>query len=765
VSKIDLLDLFIKIGIQDEASEGVESISEKLGNGLKTAAKVGAAAITAASTAVVAFGKSAIEAGSTFDTSMSQVAATMGKTVDEIGDLRDFALEMGANTAFSASQAADALNYMALAGYDAEESMQALPNVLNLAAAGGMELATASDMVTDAQSALGLTMEESTEMVDKMAAAASSSNTSVSQLGEAILTIGGTAKDLAGGTTELSTALGLLADNGIKGAEGGTHLRNIMLALESPTDTAAAALTNLGVEVFDAEGNMRSLEDVFGDLNTAMEGMTSADKTNIISTIFNKTDIASVNALLATSTDRWDELSAAIDGSTGAAEAMAGTQLDNLTGDVTLFKSALEGAQIVLSDQLTPYLREFVEFGTSGITQLSEAFQEGGLSGAMDAFGDVLGDGLTMILNEVPQIVEAGGQLLLALGKGIWNSVSQVAPVLQESALAFMSNFGSYLKENLPTLLQTGLESVVSLTSSIRENAGLIVDGALSLAENLATGLAESIPTIVENVPTIVSNIAGVINDNAPKMLASAAKIIGTLVIGLIASIPTIIVNMPKIIAAIWDTITAVNWLNLGASIIEGLGNGLKSMVSFAKSSIETIKKALKEGVEKLPETFLQIGKNIIQGLIDGISSMASLAVQAAKSVGESIVSSVTGLLGIQSPSKVFKGIGAYMMEGLSIGMENASADVLDTVSGIVKDVNNGFDFGTANVDFASSGLGMSSAGIINSVSGATGGSDGSPLTVNLVLPDGTKFASWQLPYLIKAADANGTPIASGQYA
>jgi TP901 family phage tail tape measure protein len=765
VNKIDLLDLFIKIGIEDEASAGVESISEKLGNGLKTAAKVGAAAITAASTAVVAFGKSAVEAGSTFDTSMSQVAATMGKTVDEIGDLRDFAMDMGANTAFSASQAADALNYMALAGYDAEESMQALPNVLNLAAAGGMELATASDMVTDAQSALGLSMEESTEMVDKMAAAASSSNTSVSQLGEAILTIGGTAKDLAGGTTELSTALGLLADNGIKGAEGGTHLRNVILALESPTDTAAAALTNLGVEVFDAEGNMRSLEDVFGDLNTAMDGMTSADKTNIISTIFNKTDIASVNALLATSTDRWDELTAAIEDSSGAAETMANTQLDNLTGDVTLFKSALEGAQIVLSDQLTPYLRDFVEFGTSGITELSKAFQEGGLSGAMDAFGDVLGDGLTMILSETPQIVEAGGQLLLALGEGIWNSVTQVAPVLQESALTFMSDFGGYLKDNLPALLQAGLESVVSLTSSIRENAGLIVDGALSLAENLAKGLAESIPTIVENVPTIVSNIAGVINDNAPKVLASAVKIIGTLVTGLIASIPTIIKNMPKIIAAIWDTITAVNWINLGANVIKGLGNGLKSMSSFAKSSMETIKTALKEGVEKLPETFLQIGKNIIQGLINGVKAMASTAVQAVKDVGASIVSSVTDLLGIHSPSTVFKSIGGYMMDGLAIGMENASADVLDTVSSIVKDVKGGMDFGTANVDFASSGLGMSSAGIINSVSGATGGGEGSPLTVNLVLPDGTKFASWQLPYLIKAADASGTPIASGQYA
>ncbi len=223
------------------------SAAGKVGSALKTGLSVAATAIGAATTAVGAFGKSAIDVGMSFDSSMSQVAVTMGKTTDEIGDLRQFAMEMGANTAFSATQAAEALNYMALAGYDSQQAMEALPNVLNLAAAGGMELATASDMVTDAQSALGLTMDESAQLVDKMAMASSKSNTSVAQLGEAILTVGGTAKNLAGGTTELSTALGILADNGIKGAEGGTALRNIILSLSAPTDTAAAAMEALGL--------------------------------------------------------------------------------------------------------------------------------------------------------------------------------------------------------------------------------------------------------------------------------------------------------------------------------------------------------------------------------------------------------------------------------------------------------------------------------------------------------------------------------------
>ena len=169
---MDVLDLFAKLSLDtsgyekglDNAKKEANSVGSKIGGGLNKAAQIGAAALATATTAAAGFAVSAVQAGQSFDSSMSQVAATMGKSVDEIADLRDFAQEMGATTAFSATQAADALNYMALAGYDADKSMQMLPTVLDLAAAGGMDLATASDMVTDAQSALGLSIDETAEM-------------------------------------------------------------------------------------------------------------------------------------------------------------------------------------------------------------------------------------------------------------------------------------------------------------------------------------------------------------------------------------------------------------------------------------------------------------------------------------------------------------------------------------------------------------------------------------------------------------------------
>ena len=228
-----------------------------------------------------------------FESSMSQVQATMGitkdamstvdgQTVNTMDTLSELAKKMGSETAFSASECAEALNYLALAGYDTQQMCDTLPTVLNLAAAGDIELAAASDMVTDAMSALGMGVDEAGTMVDQMAKTASTTNTSVSQLGEAILTIGGTAKTVKGGTAELNTALGILANNGIKGAEGGTHLRNVIMSLQTPTDKAADCIESLGLKVYDSQGNMRSMNDILGDLNTSMDGMTAAEKQNIM---------------------------------------------------------------------------------------------------------------------------------------------------------------------------------------------------------------------------------------------------------------------------------------------------------------------------------------------------------------------------------------------------------------------------------------------------------------------------------------------------
>lgn len=635
-------------------STGLKSIGSVATKGLAVAG----AAVTAATGAMVAFGKSAVDAGSTFDSSMSQVAATMGYSVEELNDstseasqtmesLRSFAQEMGSTTAFSASQAADALNYMALAGYDAQTSMDMLPTVLNLAAAGGMELAQASDMVTDVSSALGLSLEETTAMVDQMATASSKSNTSVAQLGDALLTIGATASNCAGGTQELTTVLGALADNGIKGAEGGTHLRNILLSLQDACEDGSVDFGAFSVAVYDAEGNMRNTVDIIKDMQANMEGMDQASKDAIVSGVFNKADLASVNALLNTSADRFDELGAAIGDAQGSAEAMANVQLDNLEGDITLFKSALEGCQIAVADQLTPSLREFVQFGSSGLTRLTQAFQEGGLSGAMDEFGNILSEGLAMIIEMLPDVIDAGMQLLQALIQGIVDNLPQILdatmqiiqmlamgiienlPMLIEAAFQIIVQLAMGIAEALPTLMPTIVETIVTIVTYLIENIDMLIDAAIAIITALAEGIVNSLPILIEKAPEIIAKLLTALVTNIPKLLEAAVKVIETLAKGLITNVPKLVAKVPQIMTSLKNAFL-------------GLCSG-----------------------------FADVGKNIIDGLWNGIQSGWSWLTGKVKDLASSLLDAAKGALGINSPSKEFRKIGEFCVAGFDQGIDD----------------------------------------------------------------------------------------------
>ena len=307
----------------------------------------------AATGKLTALAKTSVGVGMSFQSSMSQVAATMGVGVDQIQSLTDKAKEMGSTTAFTATQAADALNYLALAGYDANKAAEVLPSVLNLAAAGGMDLAYASDLVTDAMASLNLEANKQNvdEFGNKLAKAASKANANVSQLGEAILTVGGTAANLKGGTTELTTALGLLANVGIKGAEGGTHLRNIILSLQSPTDDATKLMEQLGLQVYDAQGNMRGLDDILTDLSGSLAGLTQGQKDSVINALFNKTDLAAVNGLLTAQGEQ--QMHTAIDTALPKQswQAIISSPLSRCA-KIAKQKSAQYGLPIVLMDEL-----------------------------------------------------------------------------------------------------------------------------------------------------------------------------------------------------------------------------------------------------------------------------------------------------------------------------------------------------------------------------------------------------------------------------
>lgn len=523
-----------------------QDITKSVAN-VKKGALVATGAIAAG---ITAFGVSSVKAGVEFDTSMSQVAATMGKTNTELqqevgevdlawghfsGNLREYAQEMGKHTAFSATEAADALNYMALAGYDTQKSMQMLPNVLNLAAAGSMDLATASDMVTDASSALGLSTEETTALVDQMAMASTKSNTSVSQLGEAYLTVGGTAKRLKGGTTELSTALGILADNGIKGSEGGTILRNAITSLTAPTSKAQKELDALGVSVFDSEGNMRSMNDIMADLDSSMKNMTGKERAEAMSKIFNKRDLKGIEALLAGAGDRWNELSGYIDDAQGSAQKMADTQLGNLQGDITLLKSAWEGLQISISDKVTPALRGLVQALTWAIDHASTLGPI--ILGVATAFGvfaiainigniikavttSMAALNAVLVANPIGIVVALIAGLVVAftaLWKNneefrnrvieIWNSVKEVFITVFTAIKSAASTIWNGIKDNIINPIKNAYTSVVSTLTNMREKASSIWGSVKSVATTAWTAVKNAVLSPIRSAQSIASSI------------------------------------------------------------------------------------------------------------------------------------------------------------------------------------------------------------------------------------------------------------------
>lgn len=515
----------IKGSLEKELGGAGKSAGEKAGSGfsssfggaLKTVGKASAVALVAGVGAMAAFTKSSVEAGMSFDESMSQVAATMGKTMDELtsdiqtveiageswtGNLREYAKKMGAETKFSATEAADALNYMALAGYDTQTSMQMLPNVLNLAAAGGMELARASDMVTDTQSALGLSLEETNAMVDQMARASSRSNTNVEQLGDAMLKIGATARNVAGGTQELSTVLGVLADNGIKGTEGGTHLRNILLSLQQAAENGSVDFGDFSVSVYDADGNMRSMVDIVEDMQTGMGDLSQEAKDAMISGVFNKTDLAAVNALLGTSEERFAELYDAIGDCTGAAQEMAETQLDNLSGDITIMKSAFEGLQIAISDGATPALRESVQGITEVINGLNDLVSgvDGGADRIKAGFSDIL-SGVKTALPAILEMFSAVMSSVLEMLPEFLDQVVRILPGLFEQIMGTVRTLLPKLAELLPSLVEACMQMLNSLV-------GEIAKALPELIKQLAVAIVKCIPIIMEGIGSLVKNIA-----------------------------------------------------------------------------------------------------------------------------------------------------------------------------------------------------------------------------------------------------------------
>ncbi len=684
----------------DKAADKTKKSGDKfaaLGNTLKAVGAAISAAVTAVGVgvgAVVSKINDCVDVYSNFDDSMRQVAATMGMSADEIGKtggkfemLERAAEKAGSTTRFSASQAADALNYLALAGYDAEKSAATLPKVLDLAAAGNMDLATATDLVTDSMSALGLETKDIDTFMDQMAKASQKSNTSVQQLGDATLVCAGAVSNTGQSLNTMNTELGVLADNGIKGAEGGTHLRNVILSLSTPTDKAAERLKALGVSVYDSKGSMRDLNAIMTDLNQKLGTMSQDAKNSALSDIFNKTDLTAVNALLGATTGRFNELSGLIADSKGAASEMAKTMESGLAGAERSFGSALEGVQIQVGKIFEKLKASALGRATDIMNSLSNALSEanGDWSKVGDAVGGAISGIVSIVSDYLPQITDMGIKVITAILNGISASKDSLANTVKElvdklsaalvgflpqfanaagdilsaivgglmsnlsaitgAALQVVTTIANGIGDSLPTLIPSVVDVVLQIADTLLDHIDELVDAGLKIIEGLIQGISEAIPNIAKKIPQIITKIVAALNKSLPKILQSGVTILKELLKGITSALPEITKELPKIITAIVNFIMGAipqiiqTGIQLFSALVDNIDNILTPILNMLPELINGIISGI---LDNLPAV-INAGIKLFSALIDDLPTIIETT---CKMLPELVAGIAEGILG-----------------------------------------------------------------------------------------------------------------------
>lgn len=598
----ELKDVKSKISGLSKETDNAGKAGSGFGKVMSAGCKVAAAATAAVGTAIGGIVVASTKVGMSFEAEMSKVQAISGASGTQLQQLTDKAKEMGASTKFSATESAQAMEYMAMAGWKTEDMLNGLGGIMNLAAASGEDLATTSDIVTDALTAFGLSASESTRFADVLATAASNSNTTVAGMGETFKYVAPLAGALGYSVEDTAVAIGLMANSGIKGSQAGTALRGMLTNLAKPSSQVAGYMDKLGLSLTDAAGNAKPLSALLQELRQKFAGLTDAQKTEYAAAIAGQEGMSGLLAIVNASDSDFAKLTDAINNSSGAAEDMANVMNDNLAGAVQSLKSHAETLGLAIYDSFAVQMKDAVNLASDALTKLTNGFETGGISGAFD---------------QLAQLAQVGIQ-----------SIIRQAPAMTQAAAQMITGFASGLAQGIPSVLATALPLLTQFTASLRQNAGTLISAGLEMIVQLAQGIANSLPVLITYIPAIITNIAGIINDNAPKLLATGVEVIAILAQGIIQAIPVLIANLPAIIQAIVAVFSAYNWLQLGQMIVNGVKAGVSALGSALKSAGSSAISAFKS------INWASAGKAVCNFIHNAISSAAGLIANALKTVG-----------------------------------------------------------------------------------------------------------------------------------
>lgn len=639
---------------------GLSSMSKIAGSAMKATTVV----IATAATAIVGIGTAAVKVGMDFEAAMSEVQALSGATGSEFNMLEKAAIDAGASTVFSASEAAAALKYMSLAGWDAEKSAKELGGVLNLAAASGMELAKASDMVTDYLSAFSNSAISAADFADLLAYAQANSNTSAEQLGEAYKNCAANLNAAGQDVQTVTSLLEAMANQGEKGSTAGTKLRAVMRDLTAQMDNGAVSINGTSIAVMDAEGNFRDLTDILTDVEKATDGMGDAQKAAALQSVFTDEAISGLNLIFNEGMESVAGYEEELRNCSGTAEEMAAVMNDNLKGQITLLGSALESLGISIYKGLDAPLKEVVKQANEYVGQLQEAFNEGGFSGMVTAIGTILADAVQKVAEFAPTIIEAALNLISAF----CNSIKS-APGLADSVASLITTFVTALFECANEIWTTAIVLVGKLAEGIAAGAPQIFEAAsacilntiecivdwlpdiinagVQIAQALIDGLANMLPMFMVQVVSIITTIATTLVENLPIIIDCAIQIVSALIEGLISALPALLTGAVQLFQAIVDAIPIII-----EKLLQALPDIIASVVDFLVASLPQIIDAavqmLNGLIDAIPTIVQAITDNlpqIITAIVTGLTAALPQILQAAITLFMALIQAIPDIV------------------------------------------------------------------------------------------------------------------------
>ena len=630
-----------------------------------------------ATAAVVGLGAAAVKTAADFDSGMSKVAAISGATGDDLQALRDKAREMGSKTKFSASEAAEAMEYMAMAGWKTTDMLGGIEGIMNLAAASGESLATTSDIVTDALTAFGLKADDVGHFSDVLAAASSNANTNVSMMGETFKYAAPIAGALGFSVEDTAEAIGLMANAGIKGSQAGTSLRTIMNNLAGEVKICGSALGEVTIQTTNADGSMRELSDILADCRGAFSQLSESEQAAAAEALVGKNAMSGFLALMNAAPEDIDKLSSAIENCDGKSAEMAATMQDNLAGQLTILKSQLEELAISFGEILMPAIRSIVS----------------GIQGFVDKLNS-MDETTKKVIVTIALIVAAIGPVLIVVGKVI-SAVGTIMTIVPKVAAAIKAVKGAFaglnavMAANPIILVIAAIAALVAAFIYLWNTSDEFRQFWIDLWENIkAVAIA-----VWEAISTFFSQAWEAIKSTAETVWNGIKDFFTGLWEGITTLFTTVVTAIATFLSSAWTGIqtTATTVWNAIKGFIDGIWNGIKTTITSVATAIGSAVSNAWNGI-----------KNTVTNLSNGAKTAATTAFNNMKSAISSTVSNITSAIssGFNSAVSFIKGLagqafswGSDIIGNIVNGIRSMIGRVKDAASSVASAIRSFLHF------------------------------------------------------------------------